>query len=280
MNIHDPQPADTPPVLYKYRYFDLEGYHLQAVRDSHLWFSSARAFNDPFDSALKYNLDITDQDLRLNWAINVIGRDFPHLSYDECRIQAQSHLQEIDNDPNYLRIFQEQYINKNYEKFGVCCLTTIPDNLLMWSHYADGHKGFVIGYDTRKLKELQEELVRKKERLVLDLQMVNYEKQKPVINFFESMTSNYRHEDIITLLITKSERWSHEQEYRLILWDHIDTTLSLPSDCITEIIQGCRIEHNDEKKLRDVIHSSVSTPMLLHARKHDSEFRLEIESVQ
>ncbi len=275
MNIHDPQPADTPPVLYKYRYFDPDGYHLRAIRDSHLWFSSARAFNDPFDSALKYNLDITDSDLRLNWAIDFVQRDFPHLSYDECRARAQLRLQEIDRDPNYNRGFQEMYVEANYDKFGVCCLTTIPDDLLMWSHYAYGHKGFVVGFDTQKILDIQEELAKKKE--LLDLQMVSYEKQKPVINFFESMTSDHWREDIIKLLITKSERWSYEQEYRIMLWDHIDTTLSLPSDCITEIIQGCRIEPDDERNLREAIIASSTSPTVFQSHIHKTDFKLIIE---
>jgi len=278
MNIHDPQPADTPPVLYKYRYFDPDGYHLRAIRDSHLWFSTARVFNDPFDSALKYNFDETNPDLRLNWAIGVIRRDFPHLSVVECRKRAKQRLTEIDNDPNYLEQFQKDSVETNYDKFGICCLTPRKDDLLMWAHYADGHKGFVVGYDTQKILYIQEELVKKRE--LLDLQMVSYKKQIPEINFFESMTSDHTYEDIIKLLITKSERWSYEQEYRLILWYHIDTNLSLPSDCITEIIQGCRIEPDDEKKLRDVIQSSVSTPALFQAREHDTEFSLEIEEIQ
>ena len=33
------------------------------------------------------------------------------------------------------------------QDFGVLCLTKSPMNPLMWAHYGDQHKGFVVGYD-------------------------------------------------------------------------------------------------------------------------------------
>ncbi|WP_444906683.1 DUF2971 domain-containing protein [Microbulbifer sp. SSSA008] len=38
-------------------------------------------------------------------------------------------------------------INLVYDDIGVLCLTTKPDNLLMWSHYAQNHEGFVLELD-------------------------------------------------------------------------------------------------------------------------------------
>lgn len=34
--------------------------------------------------------------------------------------------------------------------FGVLCLSSIPDDNLMWYHYADGHRGFVMEFDTEQ----------------------------------------------------------------------------------------------------------------------------------
>ena len=38
--------------------------------------------------------------------------------------------------------------NEMNNRFGVLSLTRNPTNLLMWSHYANEHKGVVIGIDT------------------------------------------------------------------------------------------------------------------------------------
>ncbi|TOC13300.1 hypothetical protein CGJ90_24575, partial [Vibrio parahaemolyticus] len=32
--------------------------------------------------------------------------------------------------------------------FGICSLSKTFENILMWSHYADNHKGFVVEFET------------------------------------------------------------------------------------------------------------------------------------
>ena len=50
---------------------------------------------------------------------------------------------------------QEKQIQKIMDQnFAVGCLTTDYRNNLMWSHYADGHKGFCIEYDFKDLKNI------------------------------------------------------------------------------------------------------------------------------
>jgi len=45
-------------------------------------------------------------------------------------------------------------IERQKEKLRICSLSEIPDNELMWSHYAEGHRGVVIGVevDERRYK--------------------------------------------------------------------------------------------------------------------------------
>lgn len=45
-----------------------------------------------------------------------------------------------------LKIIQS-YLNA-LKPFGCCSFSTNPKNLLMWSHYADEHKGLCIEYRT------------------------------------------------------------------------------------------------------------------------------------
>lgn len=42
--------------------------------------------------------------------------------------------------------FQDTLQKDMNSRFGLLCLTEKPDNELMWSHYADSHKGFAIGF--------------------------------------------------------------------------------------------------------------------------------------
>jgi len=52
----------------------------------------------------------------------------------------------IDN-PTYLRNTIQQYANSVASTIGVSCFSQEEDNLLMWSHYADKHKGLCLKFD-------------------------------------------------------------------------------------------------------------------------------------
>ena len=42
----------------------------------------------------------------------------------------------------------EDRFKRHDELLGVFCLSQNSDSFLMWSHYADSHKGFIIGFDS------------------------------------------------------------------------------------------------------------------------------------
>lgn len=51
---------------------------------------------------------------------------------------------------HYFEVFESpkdlvSYVDTKMNEIGVISLTEAKDNLLMWSHYADNHKGAVIG---------------------------------------------------------------------------------------------------------------------------------------
>lgn len=48
-------------------------------------------------------------------------------------------------DADYKEISFQQYIESNIDKVGVVSLSESKDNLLMWAHYANDHKGVVVG---------------------------------------------------------------------------------------------------------------------------------------
>ena len=45
---------------------------------------------------------------------------------------------------------EANFLDRCLENIGVLCMTTDPLNPLMWSHYAESHAGFVIGYDVNE----------------------------------------------------------------------------------------------------------------------------------
>lgn len=49
-------------------------------------------------------------------------------------------------------------IKNSVQNTGVICFSSSKNNILLWSHYANGHTGFAVGFDTQKLTKAVGEL--------------------------------------------------------------------------------------------------------------------------
>ncbi|WP_308317924.1 DUF2971 domain-containing protein, partial [Serratia marcescens] len=119
-----------------------------------------------------------------------------------------SDLKKINNST--LKIINE-YIEVS-NGFGVYSLSKSFKDELLWAYYANSHQGFCIEYDLDELVEY-----RMRDELIID---VNYQKNMPfitdidLINFHENRTPDSTLNK--KLIATKSERWRHEDEVRIV----------------------------------------------------------------
>ncbi len=84
------------------------------------------------------------------------------------------------------------------EKIGILCLTEDPLNILMWSHYAQNHTGICIGFDTGELP-------------FSGAQQVIYSEERPKAEFDSDSETL-----IERVLLTKSQHWKYEREWRIL----------------------------------------------------------------
>jgi hypothetical protein len=130
----------------------------------------------------------------------------------------------------------------------VCCFSSEKDNMLMWSHYGDSHKGIAIGFQTKNavFEDRLYEVTYSRERVAIELKRtVNHDKLK-------TRTSWQPTEDeYLRLLTTKSDHWRYETEWRLIRnREECRTTtdtkgntihvVEFPQSSVSEIILGAR----------------------------------------
>lgn len=126
------------------------------------------------------------------------------------------------------------------------------ENILMWAHYGENHRGICLIFDEYKLCELFEN----------DESFVNRrlkEKEVSYVNSAEKINSNKKDDDAITFLkkyekplfYTKNEAWSYESEYRLMLFpdnnEPGDTFLNGIDKALVAIILG--MEYPEEYKI-------------------------------
>ena len=89
---------------------------------------------------------------------------------------------------------QLRRIRGSKAEYNICSLSKTPHNMLMWSYYADGHKGFVVGVE---IKDPKAET--KKVRYVKDL----------------VITAGHGQNLAILILSKKLVFWEHEEEFRV-----------------------------------------------------------------
>lgn len=121
-----------------YKFHRINKFLYQLLVDNNFWFSDPKEFNDPFDMRFFSNLTISveEKESMYNEMTQSIRQEYPFLNEDAIKglVSETSKLIDIDKDYNAI-------ITQMSNKFGICCFSEAFDNILMWSHYTDGHKG-------------------------------------------------------------------------------------------------------------------------------------------
>lgn len=114
-------------------------------------------FNDPFDASLPFlhdSAELTKENILKK--LLIVGRyTWPEISEEELNQRAKERAASEDfKSKAYWKKFNDYGKEVVYKQFGIYSLTSKSDNLLMWSHYADSHKGFCVGFDKFELFRL------------------------------------------------------------------------------------------------------------------------------
>jgi hypothetical protein len=157
--------------------------------------------------------------------------------------------------------------------FVILSLSDKSDNLLMWAHYTENHKGLVIGFDAGHPFFLGNQW----KNGALDLAAANkvvYIHQRPQFRFVNEINKT-------AAFLTKSPEWEYEGEWRMvrtieeadeILYtdDGIIYLLAVPPDAVRCVILGAASSSETQER---VVKSIRGNPQLSHVQV----FRAEIE---
>lgn len=137
----------------------------------------------------------------------------------------------------------QQLTNKMAEIFLVGCLCTNHKNRLMWSHYADSHKGFCVEYD---FSGTDEQTLSK-----LPLPII-YTEERPLIPWKPALDNTKENIDEATAqltlgLLTKDQDWKYENEWRILIKASECAEFKMPP--VSCIYLGAAIEEKNRKKI-------------------------------
>lgn len=223
---------------------------------------SPNDFNDPFDCLPVPVTPDTPEEMAL-LGENFIERMVAAVDEDTPeRVRAFMGAALKHLTPEQVRELVRSSLVDSMKQLGIFCMAENHTNVLMWSHYANNHRGIALRFETRR-------------QAVGGLQpwfKVNYQKQRPELRrFFHKETSVI---DLVIALCTKAEFWAYEQEWRIIGTSHAHKRLRFDANVITGLILGAKTSAEDEAWLRKNIEGRNIE--LLRAVPSHKTFDLEI----
>lgn len=250
------------------RYFPDEDYAYDSFASGRLWASNVTDFNDPFDvlpACGNVARQITDQQRKIHFAFTSPRGP----SWKEYHKHAQSETGLVERELTELgpHLIKASFTNKN----AVVCFSAEPDNIVMWTHYASKHQGFVLQFDVSH-RFFSGPFFRK----------VDYRdtRARPRADDPD------RHRTVCT----KGISWKDEGEFRLILprqsllkdkrldgklWHYVD----LPTEAIKAVYFGCRMLPVRREQLLKILQQSKHKDILPFQMFPDtSDYRLVPES--
>src|ERR1051325_6261715 len=180
-------------IVYKYVLPE----RVDVIENGCIRFTQAAALNDPFEIYPCFSL--------FNESLKERSRKV--LKREQGRFTASAVVTGELMIPKMVRDHTLKFQRKLGNSYPMLSLTKKRNNLLMWSHYAGAHRGFVIGFDSNSPFFNQE-----KPRRMTPLFEVRYSNKRLVLPRFEECMTGDVHEQI---LLTKSDHWSYEEEFRM-----------------------------------------------------------------
>ncbi|MBL0883576.1 MAG: DUF2971 domain-containing protein [Chitinophagaceae bacterium] len=239
--------GQIPSILYKYR--PLNENTDKIFTESSLWFSSPLDFNDPFDCQHELDTNNTEEEI-IEYLKAQDGVP------QETIILAAKNMM---SDPKRWEELNKDIIQKKINETGILCLSKKNDDILMWSHYSDCHRGIVLGFDLSQDLDFFAPVI-----------SIKYEKEYPVYNYLRDKN---KFADI--LIRQKSDHWSYEQEYRVVKMNQTGA-VKFKKETLKEVIFGCKCKNEEIERIKKSALSSGFTPIFSIAHKNNKQYKLDV----
>jgi hypothetical protein len=141
---------------------------------------------------------------------------------------------------------------------GILSLTEVPDDLLMWAHYADSHRGILVGFDERhaffnRRRSDNDEFYFLRKVVYADL---------PPAKSVLTLEGN-------AIFVTKGTKWTYEREWRMLAPLNDSSRCvkvagesvhlyAFPPDTLDSIVIGARAAATTERSVREILCANTS----------------------
>jgi len=204
---------------------------IRLLVNNSLYLAPLSLLNDPFEGEFKFK--------KLE---SIPSVDYIRENMHGVNLKSGS----ITEDEFYsqLKTLLGQFIDEHY---GLTCFSEVNNSTLMWSHYADSHKGICIEFDSDLL--MQSVDIRLND---LELKKVCFVKESPIVEIIKD-TNGVTFKNELDVILCKHISWKYEKEVRLygylssVLGSKLNLKRVIPFDVssIRGIILGSKISEQD-----------------------------------
>jgi hypothetical protein len=286
-----------------YKYFSFSEYSLTNLLNDEIYMNHHESFNDPFECRCDVQTGFPLRDggsSRLKDIIRAWGFEDENISdalqsYDDLAFSLE------DTEPSIPHIIDGARIS---------CFSQNADNLLMWSHYADGLRGFCIEFDsnlvlskyigdafiydvlykntpakidTAVMAVLNDQVDYNEDAIYASQQEMKHlgnDKQADIDMYEEYLLGVFKSNNEIyqKMLATKPLDWEYENERRIIcqakLPDERGEFLKYPPEAIKSVIFGEKMPVKQRDTLIGILEKHSSPVILKEAMRVEGTFNI------
>jgi hypothetical protein len=278
-----------PGILYKY----CPPERIDVLQNGKIRFTQPPVFNDPFESTPAFLELIRPKSLELASRIEAERNGMS----EEMRQAMLNGLLHGPHRHDLMQTLGSLFIDTLVRTVVILSLTEKSDNLLMWSHYAKSHEGFVIGFKTSDPFLFRHG---SKPHGANSLMKVHYSRKRPKLKYLTEV-------GLAEMYFTKSREWAYEQEWRMFtpmpaeeVAEMLEAALrslaesgKLPAKhdypiqlfdfgpvAVSQVILGCRASTETSSAVSSAIREKYPHAALFKAERSVDGFRLILRSVK
>ncbi|MEZ8154552.1 DUF2971 domain-containing protein [Vibrio splendidus] len=281
-----------------FKYYTFTEYAVTNILNNELYMNHYESFNDPFEC----------------WCS--ISTGFPSIEGTSSRLEdilkawGFDSLDDPDAKENYA-LYTESLVGSEPDVMGVIdharitCFSKRPDNLLMWSHYANGLRGFCLEFDpylvlfnNPNFAEIYEVNYQANPPeidtavLAVVMKQINYHscaledvscdnEAEPYENALDASLSHSK--DIYKkMLATKPLDWKYEEELRIIYQSSCNKKsaqfLKYPPQAIKSVIFGEKMPDKQRHALKALFERNIRDIEFKVAKRTKGSFQVTLEN--
>jgi hypothetical protein len=263
-----------------YRYYANEDYILDVLKNKRLYHCNPSEFNDPFDCcpliAIKHGISDNDLIWRDYYYYYIKMHDKVYKTHRRDSEMMKHAELEFKKGLHRNQSWLNKYVVDELRTFGsqirVCCFAKSPRNMMMWTHYANRHRGVALIFRKSQLHDKTSNEFRGID-VTYDSRALN------VRDFVKAFEQHFKHGDVWALPriihATKTKHWKSEEEVRFFALQNRQY-LSFNESALYGIVFGDKCSKSFIRKVQNNLDQWQHKPSLFKASIEKSTLKLWI----